>query len=304
MGVSLGRFACLGVVMGVAASPGLGQPRLFAIPLGADPAAFASGTTTVEAPAGGQVCVEFRLTGESTEIFGVNLVIEEPFAGPAGGLLIVEDSPRIDRSHPSFIGPLFPSSPLIAQQNCCCDVACQCPPGGVCDADFRAGYLIAGLTPQDTAVVGETPVYLGQHCYQAGVETGSFVVEWLAPEDYTKLVAPGEFEPIPGVIYDPHVVQVVPCTQREQCFDSDPCTREACTEGVCTYTDSQYGDVDGNEIVNLHDILCILQGMNGDFARCTFRDDDIEPCGGNGALDEFDALAVVDAIGGVDPCCQ
>jgi hypothetical protein len=304
MAVWTTRFAWAVLLAGVLGAPGFGQPRLFTIPLGADPAAFASGTTEMEAPAGGRVCVEFRLSGEPTELFAANLLIEEPFVGPAGGLLIVEDSPRIDREHPAFIGSLYPTSPLVSQQNCCCAFACRCPPEGACDADFRAGYLIAGLAPEDFATVPETSVYLGQHCYQAGPQLGSFVVEWLEPEMSTKLVAPGETEPIPGVIYDPHVVHVVECTEQAQCVIDDPCVREACVDGVCTYRDVAYGDVDGNAVRNLFDIICIIKGMAGEFEECTFEDADIEPCGGNGELDEFDAVAAAEAIVGVDPCCQ
>ncbi len=298
------RFAWAMLLAALLTTTGFGQPRLFTIPLGADPAAFASGTTEMEAPAGGRVCVEFRLSGEPTELFAANLLIQEPFGWPDNGLLIVEDSPKIDRTHPDFVGNFFPSSPLVVQQNCCCAAACQCPPDGGCDADFRVGYLIAALAPEDFATVPETAVYLGQHCYQAGPQLGSFVVEWLEPELSTKLVAPGETEPMLGVVYDPHVVHVVECTERAQCLIDDPCAREACVEGVCTYTDVAYGDVDGNGVRNLFDIICIIKGMGGEFERCTFEDADIEPCGGNGLLDDFDVMAAAEATIGVDPCCR
>ena len=65
-----------------------------------------------------------------------------------------------------------------------------------------------------------------------------------------------------------------------------------------------YGDVDCNQTVNVFDVLRVLEGISGVFEfGCTFEDCDIEPCEGNGVVNVLDALAVNNAIGGVNPCC-
>ena len=56
-------------------------------------------------------------------------------------------------------------------------------------------------------------------------------------------------------------------------------------------------------MADVFDALCILDGMAGDFERCTFRDMDIHPCEGGGALNVFDIFATLDSIAGTDACC-
>ena len=65
-----------------------------------------------------------------------------------------------------------------------------------------------------------------------------------------------------------------------------------------------YGDVDHNEYCNVLDALCILEGIEGDFSRCSLKDDDIHPCTPNGTLNVFDVFAVLERIEyNTDACC-
>lgn len=93
------------------------------------------------------------------------------------------------------------------------------------------------------------------------------------------------------------------CLTDEHCEDGTICTWDRCIDQVCSFVPNQYGNVDHNEVVNLFDILCILEGIGGEFTRCSFEDDDIEPCAGNGVLNVFDVFAVLGVFEGEDPCC-
>ncbi len=94
----------------------------------------------------------------------------------------------------------------------------------------------------------------------------------------------------------------VPCVDNVICDDADICTTDLCLAGFCSNT-VFYGDVDHNLTVNLFDLFCVLDGFSGIFTTCSFADNDIEPCGGNGTLNLFDLFAVLDVFSGIDPCC-
>ncbi|NOS99064.1 MAG: hypothetical protein HOP29_00365 [Phycisphaerales bacterium] len=87
------------------------------------------------------------------------------------------------------------------------------------------------------------------------------------------------------------------------CPDGNVCTRDACVDGACINVPGIFGDVDGNGNVDVFDILCMLDGFAGVFTNCTRATVDIAPCpGGDDLIDIFDILAVLDAFTGVDPC--
>jgi hypothetical protein len=94
------------------------------------------------------------------------------------------------------------------------------------------------------------------------------------------------------------------CTTVNECNDFDACTYDECVAGVCMNTPRTYGDIDGNGVISLFDIFCILDLIGGGSAdpACNATNADIEPCAGNGALSLLDVFAVLDAIAGIDPC--
>ena len=62
-------------------------------------------------------------------------------------------------------------------------------------------------------------------------------------------------------------------------------------------------DVNGDGGVDLLDVMCIVDGFNGDFSECPMEDMDVAPCGGDGLLALGDVLAVLRFIGGDPGCC-
>jgi len=100
------------------------------------------------------------------------------------------------------------------------------------------------------------------------------------------------------------------CGEDAQCDDSYICTFDHCQGGLCTYSPNKYGDIDGNTVVTLADLFCVLDGFQGDFSSCSFAQDDIHgSCGDginccpNGVISLADLFAVLDAYQGEDPCC-
>ena len=66
-----------------------------------------------------------------------------------------------------------------------------------------------------------------------------------------------------------------------------------------------WGDVTGDGLVNLDDILCILDGFQGSFANCPFRAVNLAQCLPDGIIDLFDILMVQDAFAGEPyPCAS
>ena len=95
------------------------------------------------------------------------------------------------------------------------------------------------------------------------------------------------------------------CTEDCDCDDSDVCTYDECIERGCSGRLRLYGDVNGDGVVNVFDVFCILHLIAGepDERDCNWVNADIEPCVANGTLNVFDIFAVLDAIAGTDPCC-
>lgn len=65
------------------------------------------------------------------------------------------------------------------------------------------------------------------------------------------------------------------------------------------------GDVNHDGTVDLFDILCVLDGFEGRFDRCTLVDVDVAPCfleRGDGTVRLEDILVVLEAFAGNDPC--
>ncbi|NOT00765.1 MAG: hypothetical protein HOP29_09070 [Phycisphaerales bacterium] len=94
------------------------------------------------------------------------------------------------------------------------------------------------------------------------------------------------------------------CTADDaECNDCDVCTRGQCGAGACMYTQSIFGDVNHDGLVDIFDILCVLDGFAGVFTTCTMLDVELVPCpDGDGIIDIFDILAVLDAFTGVNVC--
>lgn len=66
---------------------------------------------------------------------------------------------------------------------------------------------------------------------------------------------------------------------------------------------AQIGDLDGDGVINIDDILCMLDAFGGNFACAGGLDGaDIAPCGGNGIVNLDDILAVLAAFSGVVLC--
>ena len=65
-----------------------------------------------------------------------------------------------------------------------------------------------------------------------------------------------------------------------------------------------YGDVDGSGEADLDDLLCMTEGLSGvlDCAGVVEDDLDIAPCGGNGDLNLFDLINMLDTLGGSKLC--
>ena len=95
------------------------------------------------------------------------------------------------------------------------------------------------------------------------------------------------------------------CSDNCECAENvpDPCSYGTCQDGFCVVLPNIYADVDHNDVVSLFDLFCILDGLAGDFGTCAFVEDDIHPCGGDGVLNVFDLIAVLNAIADEDPCC-
>ena len=95
----------------------------------------------------------------------------------------------------------------------------------------------------------------------------------------------------------------MPCDSDAGCDDGLVCTYDRCVDSVCTYPPAVYGDVNGDETVDLPDILCVLDGFAGQFDKCSPDSLDIANCTPDGTIDLLDILAVLDGFAGRNPCC-
>lgn len=94
------------------------------------------------------------------------------------------------------------------------------------------------------------------------------------------------------------------CVENGACDDADVCTYDTCNTGMCFNDDIAYGDLDGDDDVDLNDIVCSADGFAGAFAGdCTASSVDIAPCTPDGTINIDDVLATLDAFAGTDPCC-
>lgn len=91
-----------------------------------------------------------------------------------------------------------------------------------------------------------------------------------------------------------------PCTNHVDC-DPGVCHCGRCfADGSCALGTVRYGELTGNGIVNLDDILCVLTGFSN-FSAC--RNGDIAPgCSGDQAITIDDILAILAAFAGANPC--
>ena len=87
------------------------------------------------------------------------------------------------------------------------------------------------------------------------------------------------------------------------CDDGLVCTYDRCVDSTCVFPPALYGDVNDDEVVDLTDILCVLDGFTGQFDTCSLQSLDIGDCTPDDKIDLADILAVLDGFQGVDPCC-
>lgn len=72
----------------------------------------------------------------------------------------------------------------------------------------------------------------------------------------------------------------------------------------CAFTPGANGDVNGDGVINLDDLLCILSYIAGEKAPCPPSAMDVSPCGaGDGFTNMDDLLMVLDAVAGLYDCC-
>ncbi len=100
------------------------------------------------------------------------------------------------------------------------------------------------------------------------------------------------------------------CLDDAGCADADPCSFGQCIDQWCELSPTAYGDVNHDEQIDIFDILCVLDGFQGDFSSvCRLQDVDIAgeagaECVPDGRVDLFDIFSVLDAFTGVDACCS
>lgn len=114
--------------------------------------------------------------------------------------------------------------------------------------------------------------------------------------------------PCPGQFCNENRDKCHDCRFAADCPEDDFCQiLTGCVDGFCAYRDKLYGDVNDDGTVDLLDILCVLDGFEQDFERCTLTDNDIAgqsgTCGPDQLIDLFDILAVLDAFQAISDCC-
>lgn len=93
------------------------------------------------------------------------------------------------------------------------------------------------------------------------------------------------------------------CVQRSVCDDCDVCTLDLCEVEGCANPPRLFGDINGDGIIDIFDILHVLDGFAGVFVPpATKSNVDLAPCDGDGVIDIFDILAVLDGFAGVNLC--
>lgn len=114
--------------------------------------------------------------------------------------------------------------------------------------------------------------------------------------------------PCPGQFCSESQDKCHDCRFAADCPDDEYCLIfTGCTQGFCAYRNRLYGDVNDDGVVGLSDILCVLDGFQNNFDRCTFEDNDISgdkrTCIPDGSIDLFDILGVLDAFQAISLCC-
>lgn len=292
----------LGIGAGVLLAGGVSaEPRMFWVPQGEDSASYVSGTTVVPTFTGARVCMELRLQalGGGFEICaaqGTVPCLREPFGAGTGTVALDESSMAADPSHPDHVGFDIPDF------------------GGWCDGtpDTVAVWLGGQALgePMIPLPVAPDSGYMGEGCFEMSSDAvGEFRVEYFGlPEIATLILINDHHDVVYDAVFDPLVFVVdeaVPCGEASECDDLSPCTHDACSEGRCVNTPVPYGDLTGNGVANLFDALCVLEILVSDFTHCDLINADIAPtCDGDGFVNLLDLFAVLDAMAGVDPCCQ
>jgi len=114
------------------------------------------------------------------------------------------------------------------------------------------------------------------------------------------------------VVYYDLIVEVEPYLGDCTCNDLDPCSFDRCIENdECTFEPRPYGDTDGNGLINVFDLFCVMDGFGGKFFACSPSQVDLHgactapaaPCCPNGIINIFDLFAVLDVFNGLDACC-
>jgi len=95
------------------------------------------------------------------------------------------------------------------------------------------------------------------------------------------------------------------CIVGDECDDGLVCTQDRCSEGTCVNTDVLYGDINGDDAVDVMDLSCELSAFSGtlDAASSSCNDADIAPCPtGDRVVNVFDIFAVLGAFSGSIQC--
>lgn len=167
----------------------------------------------------------------------------------------------------------------IFVDDCRADHFSQIPPriAGILGADLRYFRLYWSGMSDGVTDPGEQSFYVGTFAFQVSDDAqGTFALE-LAEDGWGMTFA---MEPYPGYIILPtHLF------------------------GALIHVgDVAYGDVNRDELVDLFDILCVLDGISGGFPVCPFDAVNIEPCETDTTIDLYDLVGVLDAFMGSNRC--
>ena len=193
---------------------------------------------------------------------------------------------------------------------------CECVADGICDNDrfcdgteFCDPFGICRDQTEDPCpdfFCSETADACVQCLIQAHCDDGVFC-SGAETCDESGSCQPGD-APCPGQFCNESQDKCHDCRFAADCLNDEFCLiLTGCAQGFCAYRNKLYGDVNDDGTVDLLDILCVLDGFQQNFERCTFTNNDIAgkegACGPNDLIDLFDILAVLDAFQAISACC-
>lgn len=180
----------------------------------------------------------------------------------------------------------------------CFPTGACCNPDGTCDDDVDDGDCVAdgGLYQGDESLCSEV---------QCPAPDGACCLS----NDNCLILTEAECGVIPNSSWAgaltpcPDACDKGFCQNVDDCDDNDACTQDDCVANVCSHSARLFGDVNSDEVVDIFDILCVLDGFAGTFnPPCAASNLDIAPCAGDDVIDVFDILAVLDGFSGNNVC--